>query len=737
MDDKNINNIIESKRYIKKLKNSPTIRNYKNSFKNLNQTGGGVYDTYKKYKDKLKEKYKNYRNQLEDDVKSNYSSLKEKGIEKYKNYRNQLEDDVKSNYSSLKEKGIEKYKNYRDQLEEDVNSRANSFSNYLAKQNKKMSTGGNYNELVGGIDAYAKNLSNKYKKEFKNKLDNKIKELHQYSINNNLEAGLPTAIGKLVLTYGKKQGEHSVDKLGGKIKMKFEEKLGDNLADIGNKLGGKLSDIIKDHVKNYNTKLNTISNTYADKYSSKYNDLMRSIDYSGKYFKKDSELKGGLNSETISDYSNNLTEDEMVSLKMDHNEIITKIKNIDSVIKQLLKDAKSNTISKNDGKDKFKDLLIKRRLLIDTLMNLELKYNSIEQNQVLNDANEKYQMDSYFRSKAKKYGIGFELDDNMKGAFLMNRKLQIAHDTLGDFNKLLSKKLHKQSGGAIFSYEVFISESNIQNGGASKERVMEKINTLGEGYLELIEELKEKQNQILGLDSSNNNKLLEQLLNNVNKINEIVRNIHIFNSRFTNNINQGEIDAISKELDKYEDMYSKYKKDIKVLISNSVIDGGDGTNVNTLKPDDDSIIDFYSYYVLYYIFRIFNNDNDINDRIKSKKCLLNIIIYSFTELNPGWNDKEKGNKLVNLKKLLKLRSDESSIILRKPYQDKKAYVVGSTDYIPGAFKFEKILIRKSKEQEYLPEPKHTDKETYNINNVFKYSGKQNNIDFNNLVNYLK
>ena len=69
---------------------------------------------------------------------------------------------------------------------------------------------------------------------------------------------------------------------------------------------------------------------------------------------------------------------------------------------------------------------------MDELVDLELKFNSIEKKNVLEDANELYQLDKQFRNKADNLEIGFELDENTKKVFMNNRELKLANDTLGD-----------------------------------------------------------------------------------------------------------------------------------------------------------------------------------------------------------------------------------------------------------------------------------------------------------------
>jgi predicted nucleic acid-binding Zn-ribbon protein len=800
-------NINKNRRYIKKLKESPTIKNYRKSMYQLKQSGGYEEDqdgsgwrddfynkvkssygnaresfkkNYKKAKDGIKE-YESYGKDLyrsaKQDIKDDANRYESYGKELYKSAKQGIKDDAKG-YESY---GKELYKSAKQGIKDDVKSNVDLLQKYYSNMNKeydyhnlkrKQAREGSansyesspeldeldkqnpkwaafyekarktgYGKYLGGTDSecsrescnshkgsgirdmlakkasallskhaskitakaeevieeQAKKIGKKQKGILKGLLGGKTKELYDYAKTNNKMNIFPQAVGKMILTYGKKHGQNSVMKFGGKLKSLITSEIGGNIDQYGNKLGGEIKELINKHIDHYNNNLNNIANMYADKYPSKYNDLMRKID-----FKTDlnNVMKGG-DSKALK-YSPDLSEDDMISLKMDHSDIKKNINLIDHKIKKLLRGGKKELLSggskkMNKIKNKFRELLIQRRILIDELVDLELKFNSIEKKDVLEDSNQLYQLDKEFRNMADNLGMGFDLDDNTKKAFLNNRQLKLANDTLGDLSKSLNRKLNRQSGGKnIFSYELFISESKVQTGGASKEKVQKQISRVCENYLKLVEIFKINENTILGLDVETNAELLEKLQIFVNKINEIIRNIHIFNSRFTNKVPKEEIDVIAYQMSVYEKDFESNQKELNKLIKFKI-------DIQSGGIDLTFVTTFY-IQLLRHMCNLIKNDPN-NTEIK--RCLLRLIHWIFVDANKIWTNKINDRDYEKLKNVAKefiiLRGNGASIILSKNQMKNvpKQYIRGETGnplYDPNPYSNKNIGI-----QEFIPE----------------------------------
>jgi len=755
--------IKKNKRYIKKLKESPTIKNYRKSMYQLkqndsnkqninlinqelninkqiggyddeeNQDGSGWWsDThsnlknyYKDFKSNLNEGFNDTKTKLKDQYKKTGESF-DKKYKKTKGYISEGRQDFKNNFKVLKnqyngmheeydyhalkrkqaregtpdsvestpeldkwdlenpkwaafykkarEKGWGKYfggsdsECSRESCSSHKGSGISGVSNILSKVSNHVNIKKLTENVEDEINKHAEKLGKTQKGLLKGLLGGKTKELYNYAITNNKIDTFPQAIGKMILTYGKKHGQKSIMKFGGNLKSLIENEIGGNINQFGDKLGGEVREIINKHIDNFNNKLNKISNMYADKYPSKYNNLMRKLD-----FKPDLNnlMKGGGNggSNTLR-YSPDLSANDMISLKIDHSDIKKNINLIDKKIKKLLKGGKKELLSGGSDKIdkikiKFREYLIKRRILLDELVDLELKFNSVEEKDVLEDSNTLYRLDHEFRNVADNLGVGFNLDENTKKAFLNNRQLKLANDTLGDLSKSLNRKLNKQLGGKnIFSYELFISESKIQTGGASQVVVQEQIDRVCENYLKLVEIFKMNENDILGLNVEKNAELLEKLQIFVNKINEIIRNIHIFNSRFTNKVPQEEIDVIAHQMTIYEKDFDSNKKELDELVKFKInSQSGGALNIDDIKK-------FYSRIMIHFCVLIIETGN-----INYKKCLLKVIQYLLVSIRkelikiPSQSQldiiKHIGEIEEDAKRYLRLRGTKSSHILQE------------------------------------------------------------------------
>jgi hypothetical protein len=85
--------------------------------------------------------------------------------------------------------------------------------------------------------------------------------------------------------------------------------------------------------------------------------------------------KGGTSELDSPFYSPSLTEDELNLLKNDYMKIIRNIKKIDKSLQNIIKEVNDNNLSKYNKK--FKDLIIRRRILMESVKDLEMKYNSV------------------------------------------------------------------------------------------------------------------------------------------------------------------------------------------------------------------------------------------------------------------------------------------------------------------------------------------------------------------------
>jgi len=784
-DNKKIIN--NSRRYIKKLKDSPTLRNFKNSIKNIYEQNGGRswYDYFNDIYAEEKEKFKKKKNvalevankefdRAKGDakvakgiVKKEFDRVKEGFEEKKKIARgiiakeyNRAKEDAKAakeialkEYNIGKERVNEEYGKFNDHLSEtsrnaseSYNNFRNSFSDNLRNTSRNASESyknfrnsfsdnlrNTYKNAKDSLNKYRKspkslngssiidNLKNKalalvnkhansLKEEVSNKLEKEIEnaavklsggfkskikkilggktnELYNYAKQNNKTDKLPNAIGKMILTYGKKIGEKSIVKFGGKLTSFIEQEIGGKINKFGNKLGGELNSLINKHIDYYNNKLNRISNMYADKYTSKYNNLMRQIDFRDRYLNKKSMIGGKKKEENNTEggyselrYSPNLSSEELISLVHDHADLKKKVGGIDNNLLKLLTKSKNKLNEIKGGsidtiKSIFRDLLIQRRILMDELVNLELKYNSIENKNVLEDSNELYQLDKEFRNMADNLGISFDLDELTKKSFLNNRQLTLAFDTLGDLIKSLNCRLNNQNqlgGNNPFSYELFISESKIQLGGSnSHQAVQQQINEACDNYLKLIEIIKIHEDAILGLEVKKNTVLLEKIQIYINKLIEIIRNIHIFNSRFTNKIPQDEIDIIEYQISIYNKDFKSKEDELNELVKFN------STNQSGGSPGDinSQIVEYYTHLVNYYYYMITENtDLSKEEKLPYLKCLIKLCYYFKNEIRGEFM--VLGPKLESLaNKIMKMNIDDTK---NTNLQSNESFLTGYT-----------------------------------------------------------
>jgi hypothetical protein len=159
-------------------------------------------------------------------------------------------------------------------------------------------------------------------------------------------------------------------------------------------------------------------------------------------------MLGGTDTSTELNYSNQLSDEELQNLKKDYNEIINNIQSLDNSLKNLINSV--NSSNQKESNYVFKDLIIKRRILMESIKDLEMKYNSIksDKHERLDNAIGLIRKDKLIREAGKEKGLQFTMDDNVKQVFNTNMQLKGASDSLGDLTKLLQSKLHVQNGGS-------------------------------------------------------------------------------------------------------------------------------------------------------------------------------------------------------------------------------------------------------------------------------------------------
>jgi hypothetical protein len=220
----------------------------------------------------------------------------------------------------------------------------------------------------------------------------------------------------------------------------------------------------------------------------------------------------------------------------------------------------------------FYNLIIKRRILLESIKSLEMKNNGIRRNENnrLDNAIALIGKDKSLRKQGQKYGLTFTLDDKIKEVFILNLKLNNVNDTLIDLLKLIDEKLDLnttdtpyQLGGGLKDYDFYIGNSLTQKGG-SKNSVITHLNEIAEKYIELVTKIKEKENFILGLPGDT---VFEELKEYIIDIDKIIKKIHVLNTRFTNiNIENTGLDEISNKLDEIDNKYNKYAERLKVIL---------------------------------------------------------------------------------------------------------------------------------------------------------------------------
>jgi chromosome segregation ATPase len=320
-------------------------------------------------------------------------------------------------------------------------------------------------------------------------------------------------------------------------------------------------------------------------------------EYISNYLNKkvnNNEFRGGdidLDSETSTefDYGNGtLSDNELDNLKNDYNEIIKEINNIDDTINNLIDSTNSSNLKENNVT--FHDLIINRRILLETVKALEMKYNGNKSGYELDNAIELIGKDKDLRKKGEKKGLEFELDNITKEVFNLNLKLSNANDTLIDLIKLLTEKINLHTDGEIPTYDVAISHDLIkkdsQKGGASKESVIKQLDEISEKYIELVTNIKQKENFILGLS---NTMILTQLKEYAVDLDNIIKKIHILNTRFTNSkIKTNDINNISEKLYKIDLEYKSYENRLNVIlkVSEDTFDDKLKIEERDLNPDN-------------------------------------------------------------------------------------------------------------------------------------------------------
>jgi hypothetical protein len=224
-----------------------------------------------------------------------------------------------------------------------------------------------------------------------------------------------------------------------------------------NKIGGLL-DIAKDELKKRVKKGTEHVNDYISNYLEK---KLKTNEFRGG--KVDSDTNSEISTEF--NYSANLTPEELNMLEEDFKKIIKEINDIDKNINALIDSTNSSNLKHNNKT--FYNLIIKRRILLESIKALEMKYNSIKRDidDRLDNAIDLIRDDKLLRSNGEKKGLKFKLDDTIKEVFNLNLKLGSANDSLNDFIKLIDEKLDLhttetpyQLGGGLKDYNFYIGD---------------------------------------------------------------------------------------------------------------------------------------------------------------------------------------------------------------------------------------------------------------------------------------
>jgi hypothetical protein len=364
------------------------------------------------------------------------------------------------------------------------------------------------------------------------------------------------------------------------------QKVYNNVTKIVDKKLDKYYDIYK-KIKGGNTKSNfkNIVENLKDKALQKLKkDFKKGVinrkerNFRGGYIDTDSD--DDVDSEIESEFNNgaNLDKNQLEKIKENYDQLVIDIKNIDNEIDNIIEKTNENNIKEHNIT--FNDLIIKRRILLESVKAIEMKYNSIHRDidNRLDHAIDLIREDKLKRELGGKKGLDFEIDDIIKEVFELNLKLSSANDTLLDFIKLLDEKLdvHTLRGG-FPKYNFYIG-NELQNnnfiGGASKESTIEKLKDVAEKYIELVTKLKEKENFILGLPHLNQ-MIIEELKEYVIDLDTIIKKIHVLNTRFTNpKIKDDIINKILDKLYEIDNKYNKYAGRLKTLlkVNDDIID---------------------------------------------------------------------------------------------------------------------------------------------------------------------
>ena len=284
---------------------------------------------------------------------------------------------------------------------------------------------------------------------------------------------------------------------------------------------------------------------------------------------------GGTEESTELNYSNELSKNQYDKLKIDYHDLIQSVNKIDRSITKLIGGTTSSNVNENN--QKYKDMIIQRRILLEGIKDLEMKYNSIAggDNERLDYAIELIRKDKQLRVGGSSKGLKFELDDATKNVFNTNMQLKGASDSLGDLKNILSSKLGNQNGGNVTSEFNFnrlhntpiIQENTNQVGGSSdtvsKESLIEKSKKVSDQYLKLIEKIKQKENILLGLEGGN--PVLSELDQFVNELHEVIKTNHVYNTRLTGGISKNDMTVINSGLSNLKNKYQAYEHRFKEI----------------------------------------------------------------------------------------------------------------------------------------------------------------------------
>jgi hypothetical protein len=169
-------NINKSRRYIKKLKESPTIKNYRKSMYQLKQSGGDTSTL------ELSNKQKGGYDEGQDEEDQDGSGWRDDWYNNLKNTYNNASESFNKNYNKAKQ-GINDYKSYGQNLYEDANQEIKGYKSYGKKLYKDA------NQEFKGYESYGKKLYGDMKEEeYYHKLKRKqLKESTPDSVESNNE----------------------------------------------------------------------------------------------------------------------------------------------------------------------------------------------------------------------------------------------------------------------------------------------------------------------------------------------------------------------------------------------------------------------------------------------------------------------------------------------------------------------------------------------------------------------